>query len=248
MSRTQHFKALLTDELERWIVRAMPLIIRRSLRSGLHGVYTRGAWDALPRQGFIIAANHHSWWDGYLAWLAQQRVAQPLSGMMGEAQLSRFRFFRRMGVFSHKEVREALRRLERGEVVFIFCEGRVRPSGQVEAVEKGVAFLADRANVPVYPLALRVVMRGAQHPEAFLVLGHKLEPTSDHAALNKEVKGSLNDLLQKIERTLQAADPEAPPPGFEAWLRGPKSFHERMGWVARLWGEGSEEKREKEEN
>ena len=100
MTRIQHFRDLFTEEIERWIVRAMPLIIRRSLRRGLHGVYARGDWDALPQRGYIVAANHHSWWDGYLAWLVQGRVAQPLGGMMGEAQLSRFRFFRRMGVIS----------------------------------------------------------------------------------------------------------------------------------------------------
>ncbi len=235
MSQAEHFRDLLTEELERYIVRAMPFIIRRSLRSGLHGVYARGHWDALPKSGYIISANHHSWWDGYLAWLVQQRVAQPLSGMMGEAQLSRFRFFRRMGVLSQKEVREALGRLERGEVLFIFCEGRVRPAGEVQKVEAGVAFLAQKANVPVYPLALRTVVRGSQHPEAFVVLGERLEPHEDRAALSEAVKARLNTLLREVEQTLQSADPEAPPPGFEPWLTGPKSFHERMGWVARLW-------------
>ena len=218
----------------------MPFIIRRSLKSGLHGVYTKGDWDALPRHGYIIAANHHSWWDGYMAWLAQQRVAQPLGGMMGEAQLSRFRFFRRMGVISQKEVREALRRLGRGEVMFIFCEGAIRPAGEVKEVEEGVAFLAKRANVPIYPLALRTVVRGAQYPEAFAVLGERLEPHADRAKLSEEVKRSLNALLREVDGTLQSADPEAPPPGFEAWLTGPGSFHERMGWVARLWGEKEE--------
>ena len=235
MNRLRHFRDLFTEELERWIVRSMPLIIRRSLRSGLHGVYTQGDWDALPRQGYIIAANHHSWWDGYLAWLIKQRVAQPLGGLMGAAQLSRFRFFRRMGVLSQREVREALRRLGQGEIVLIFCEGRVRPAGEVKKVEEGVAFLAQKANVPVYPLALRVVMRGAQHPEALMVLGERLEPLKDRTALSEEVKEKLNALLGGIDQTLQSADPEAPPPSYEAWLEGPKSFHKRMGWVARLW-------------
>lgn len=235
MSRIQHFRDLFTEEIERYIVLAMPFIIRRSLRRGLHGVYSRGRWDTLPESGYIIAANHHSWWDGYLAWLTQQRVAQPLGGMMGEAQLSRFRFFRRMGVLSPKEVREALRRLERGEVLFVFCEGKIRPAGEVREVEAGVAFLAQKANVPVYPLALRTAMRGAQHPEAFVVLGERLEPRADRATLSEALRGSLNTLLGEVEQTLQSIDPEAPPPGFEPWLTGPKSFHERIGWVARLW-------------
>lgn len=236
--RAEHVRDLLTEEIERWIVRAMPLIIRRALRSGLHGVYTRGDWDALPRHGYIVAANHHSWWDGYLAWLVQQRVAQPLGGMMGEAQLSRFRFFRRMGVISPKEVREALRRLTHGEVMFIFCEGAIRPVGEVKEVEAGVAFLAQRANVPIYPLALRTAVRGSQHPEAFMALGKRLEPRAERSRLSKEVEDNLNALLGEIDEALRTADPEAPPPDFETWLSGPQSFHERMGWVARLWKQG----------
>ena len=233
--RAEHFRDLFTEEIERWIVRAMPFIIRRALRGGLRGVYTRGDWDALPCHGYVVAANHHSWWDGYLAWLVQRRVRQPLGGMMGEAQLSRFRFFRRMGVVSQKEVRLALRRLQQREVMFIFCEGALRPAGDVHEVEAGVAFLAERADVPIYPLALRTAMRGAQHPEAFMVLGEPLEPHANRAKLSQEVKDSLNTLLREIDETLQTADPEAPLPGFEALLSGPKSFHERMSWVTRLW-------------
>ena len=119
--------------------------------------------------------------------------------------------------------------------MFIFCEGALRPAGEVKEVEDGVAFLAERAGVPIYPLALRTAVRGAQHPEAFVVLGERLEPRADRATLKREVKDRLNALLGEVDQMLQSADPEAPPPNFEAWLKGPQSFHERVGWVARLW-------------
>ena len=73
--------------------------------------------------------------------------------MMGAAQLERFSFFRRIGVISDTDVREALRRLERGDLLFIFPEGELSQAGGVKDLHRGVSFLAKRANVPIYPVA-----------------------------------------------------------------------------------------------
>ena len=226
-----HLKKLFTNEIERWIARSVPLIIRRSLQNGLHGVWAKGDWDALPKGGLIIAANHHSWWDGYLLWLVKKRTNRPICLLMEGRQLDRFRFFRYWGAIDRREVREALRRLGRGDLLFIFPEGRLEPTGGVVNVHRGLSFLATQAQVPVYPLALRVVVRGAQHPEAFVVLGQRLEP---HTTL-EAYREAVNELLLELDTFIAHAEPEAPPKGFEAWLEGRQSFHTRMGWVARLW-------------
>ena len=226
-----HLRGLFTNEIEGWIARSVPLIIRRSLENGLHGVWAKGDWDALPPGGLIIAANHHSWWDGYLLWLVKRRTNRPICLLMEGRQLERFRFFRYWGAIDRREVREALRRLERGDLLFIFPEGRLEPTGKVVNVHRGLEFLATRAAVPIYPLALRVVVRGAQHPEAFVVLGQKLEPNTTPEAYREAV----NRLLLELDTFIAHAEPEAPPEGYEAWLEGRQSFHTRMGWVARLW-------------
>lgn len=210
------------------IARALPWIIRRSLRRGLHGVHARGAWDALPPGGVLLAANHHSWWDPYLAWVIGQRLERPLSGPMLAETLSRFPFFRPHGALATSEVREALRRLRRGEVLMIFPEGALRAAGRVGGLEPGLAFFAERAGVPVYPVAMRVTVRGAEHPEAFLLLGDPVPAP--------RVQAALNTLLSGLDAELAAADPEAPPPGFTSWSGGARSTHERAAWVGRLLG------------
>ena len=117
-------------------------------------------------------------------------------------------------------------------MLFIFPEGRLEPPGPMADVHRGLSFLASQAPAPVYPLALRVVVRGAQHPEAFVVLGERLEP---HETLPQTYKEAVNGLLLELDAFISQAEPEAPPEGFEAWLTGQESFHTRMGWVARLW-------------
>ena len=210
------------------VARVLPWLIHRSLRRGLHGVYARGAWSALPPGGVLLAANHHSWWDPYLGWLLGRTLNRPLNGLMRAETLARFPFFRGQGAISTTEVRGALRRLREGEDLMIFPEGALRAAGRVKGVEPGLAFLAARARVPVYPVALRVTMRGAEHPEAFLLLGDATPP--------EDIEAALNTLLETLEAELSAADPEAPLAGFTAWSGGARSTHERTAWVGKLLG------------
>ena len=228
-------KNFFASEIESWIVRFLPFIICRSLTDSLHAVWQRGDWDHLPETGAVLAVNHHSWWDAYLCWLVQQKISLPVSGMMREEQLGRFRFFRRIGVISDSEVREGLRRLERGNLLFIFPEGELSRAGGVGELHKGVSFLAKRAQVPIYPVAFRVVMRGAQYPEAFIVLGERLEPCGDDTANLTNLQNSMNALLLNLDKQIAATPPEEAPAGFETWLTGRKSFSTRMAWVRRLW-------------
>ena len=233
MSYPSHLREVFRGELERWIARALPFIVRRSLQGGLHAVWGRGEWAALPQGGVILAANHHSWWDAYLAWLVIKQLKREASGVMRAAQLETFPFFRRLGAVSDREVREALRRLERGHLLFLFPGGAIRQAGKVGEVQRGVAFLARRAEVPVHPLAIRVVMRGAQHPEAVLVLGERLEPADPN--LLERVGLELNRLLSGIDADVAAAHPEQALPGYTPWLTGSRSFNERVERLKAFW-------------
>ena len=233
MSYPQHLREVFRGELERWIARSLPFVVRRSLRRGLHAVWARGMWETLPAGGAVLAANHHSWWDAYLAWLVQQRLGREVSGMMREAQLETFPFFRRLGVISDREVREALRRLSRGHLLFIFPEGALKQTSEVGTLQRGAAFLAQRAEVPIFPLAIRVVMRGAQQPEAVLSLGEKLEP--DSSELLERVGLELNRLLSDIDHDVATARPEEPLTDYTPWLTGRRSFNERVSRLKDFW-------------
>ncbi len=210
------------------IASSLPLLIRRSLKRDLHGVYAKGDWDGLSPGGALLAANHHSWWDLYLAWFIGQQLGRPLSGLVLPETLEQFPFFRGIGGVSTNELREALRRLRRGEVMIVFPEGELRAAGRVDALQPGLGFLASRAAVPVYPVAIRTVLRGAQRPEVFIILGD--------AVSSDEVAGALNRLLGGLERDLTQADPEAPLPEFTRWSGGAASTNERAAWVGKLLG------------
>jgi 1-acyl-sn-glycerol-3-phosphate acyltransferase len=194
-------------------------------------VWARGDWGALSRGGVLIA-NHHSWWDLYLIFLIKLHLGLPLSAVMARAQLDRFPFFRRHGALDETQLRTALRRLQRGDVLLVFPEGELRSAGGVGSLRPGALWLAERAGVPLFPLALRVRMRGAQHPEAYLSFGSPLEPDPEGDGGAE----ALAALLVELDRDLAGGDPERPPPGFERWLAGAQRGDRRAAKASAWWG------------
>lgn len=217
------------------IARALPSLMRRSLRQGLHGVWGRGGLGASG--ACVVAANHHSWWDGYLVWLLLEREGRSGSLLMDDAQLRRFGFFRHLGVIGRGEVREALRRLARGDALVVFPEGELRPPGRVFGCYEGAAYFAAASGVPLVPVAIRVALRGAQAPEAYLSIGEALGVAkgSDRAGLTRRLEDRLNAMITDTDAAVLEHDPERALPGFERWLHGQRSTHERTAWLEGLW-------------
>jgi len=221
--------------LDQAITFLLPFIIQRSLRTRLNAIWAKGDWLSLPASGFIFAINHHSWWDVYLAFLMHKQLKRKLSAIMDDEQLNTFKFFRNIGAVGRKELRESVRRLKQGDMFIIFPEGELQQNGPVKHLEKGVTFLARASKTDVYPLVFRVLMRGAQHPEAFIVMGEKLLLSGDDATDLAQLQDALNALLKRVDDLLLRTHPEEAPEGFERWLSGKSSTSERTRWLRRLW-------------
>jgi 1-acyl-sn-glycerol-3-phosphate acyltransferase len=63
--------------------------------------------------------------------------------------------------------RAALRTLQDGRILGIFPEGRIATDRQMLPFQTGVALMAIKANVPVYPVYLDGTQRGKEMKEAF---------------------------------------------------------------------------------
>ncbi|WP_420595670.1 lysophospholipid acyltransferase family protein [Deinococcus sp.] len=203
-----------------WMVRSS---IRRSVRTGLRGVWVRGE---LPSGAAIIAPSHHSWWDGYalreLAW----QLRQPFTVLMTERQLGNFPFLRSIGAIGTHELRPAVQALKSGHWLVVFPEGRIEPLGRLRQVEGGAAWLSKMSGAPIIPVALRVVLRGQPKPEAYLRFGR--------AAIGPELPNTLQHELDLLDAELSQQDPEQPLAGYLR-LTGQSSLHdERIDLPTRL--------------
>ena len=230
----ENLKNRYMDRVERRIAFVLPIIFNRTLHKGLHRIWLRGDFTSLPETPFILAANHSSWWDAYLVHYIRERLPLPLNTVVKEETLETFPFFRRVGAVADSEPRTLLRRLRDGEAAFIFPEGDMQPAGQLAELKAGLGFFAERANVKIYPVAFRVVLRGAQKPEAFVILGEPISGDTQ-AALMMRFKTELNKLLADLDAQLATLHPEAEPEGFVLGSSRPKRFDERMSRLRRLW-------------
>lgn len=204
---------------------AVGFFLLRSLKGSLRGVYLRGE---APEGPLVLALNHHSFFDGHLVWLLGRFYRRPTSLLVAEENLRSFPVLKLAGALEANRVREALRRLRRGEWVALFPEGAMAYPGPLRPLRQGAEWLAKRAGVPLLPVALRVVLRGYEHPEAFLWIGKPLPPGEDPA-------GALGGLLEALDALLAQTHPREIPEGFLEVLRGRRSLEERILPLVRLF-------------
>jgi 1-acyl-sn-glycerol-3-phosphate acyltransferase len=214
------------------IARALPMLIERALSRDLAGVWGIAEADA-PTGGCVVVANHHSWWDGYLAWFLARRARRPFAVLVDRATLQRYPFFEGVGAIDVTSLRAAVRQARSGAWLFVFPEGRLGPAGALAPFAPGAATIARLADVRAVPMAWRVVVRGGQYPEVYVRHGAALPAHAGADAQRDAVAG----LLARIDADLQeASEPELSVPGYELWHAGRRSTQERLGGWRRWWG------------
>ena len=200
------------------------IMVRRQLR----GVWTHGRPPAGPG---VWAANHHGWWDPFVATALARTWRTRSCVLMEQANLTRFAFARAIGAFGTAELRTGLRFLAAGRVLVIYPEGELRPSGPIGRCGTGAAWYAHTAGVPLYAAAVRVVLRGQQAPEAYVrFAGVPAEGT--RAEITARLSARLDAELAALDTALDGAEPRLPLPGYVEAIRGRRSPDERIQTIA----------------
>jgi 1-acyl-sn-glycerol-3-phosphate acyltransferase len=197
--------------------RLLNIGLTQLVRSGLRGVWVRGE---LPASAAIWAANHHSWWDGFVAAAVLREQQRPAALLMDGDNLGTFRFVRTVGVISAQRPRQALQALREGRVLVIFPEGELYSPGPLRPVARGAGWLGRHAPAAVVPVAVRVASRGHQYPEAFVDIASEVGPADLAAALTSR--------LDQLDAALLSGDPRRPVPGFRCAVKGRLSWDERI--------------------
>lgn len=116
----------------------------------------------LPEQGpALLAANHLSGLDPVVLIAASPR---PLRFLIAKEQYERFGLqwlFRAVGCIPvdrdrrpERALREAVRALERGEVVALFPQGEIQTTPNNKPLKRGIWKLSELSGAPVYPVQI----------------------------------------------------------------------------------------------
>jgi 1-acyl-sn-glycerol-3-phosphate acyltransferase len=209
---------------ERVPARALGFGFEQLVRRGLRGVWIRGT---LPPGGCVWAANHHSWWDGFLAAAVLRQQSRSAALLMDADNFAQYRFLGPIGVIPASQPRQALQFLRDGRVLVIYPEGELRAAGPLGELAAGAAWLARRAPASLLPVAVRIAARGHQYPEAVIDIGAPCAP--------ERLPFELARLLRGLDAEIYSADPREPVPGFGAAIAGRLSWDERIDrWSARI--------------
>ncbi len=205
---------------------ARVLLVRSAVRDVRTGLLSIAVAGQRPTGGAVIAANHGSWWDAYLIGLYARNVGVDVAVMMGDEQLQRFPFLRLIGAVPPRALRTLADRAHRGDWALIFPEGELRAGRGLAALRPGAEWVARRAGVPLVPVAIRVVLRGAAKPEAFIRFGAPVRP--------EQLPVALGSMLEELDRALDAADPALPLPGYRIVFDARRFRRDRVGFAGRM--------------
>jgi 1-acyl-sn-glycerol-3-phosphate acyltransferase len=175
--------------------------------------------ERLPPAPYVLAPNHGSEIDAIV--LAAALPMKPT--VLAARDLDRFPvlfriigwfdpvFVRRGGLADVGSIRACLGRLQRGEVLAVFPEGRVVQDGALASLHPGAAFVALRAGVPLVPAALcgleRMWPLGARWPRRSRITVRFGDPLSPR--LGEEAEALTARLREAIERLRGSPPPRA---------------------------------------
>ncbi|GFZ79387.1 glycerol acyltransferase [Paenibacillus marchantiophytorum] len=161
---------------------------RYLLQRHFHAIDTVGDIDpAPPGRPVLYMMNHSSWWDGLIVYQAIVRASKREHFMMmDEKQMSRYRFFRKIGAFSidkssYRGVIESLhyseQLLKQGHSVWLFPQGDIQHlEHRPLQFQNGIGYLLERCpEAIVQPVTAYYSLGLHQKAEVSLLFGMQIE-------------------------------------------------------------------------
>ena len=199
--------------------------LTRLFKRHFHTIQLLGDLPEVPAHlPLLLLPNHSTWWDGFFIYLLNKRIFQRTAYlMMLEAQLSKYKFFAKLGAYSiepkHRQgILESLEYtvglLSRGTpLISIFPQGELLPwHTRPLDYKRGVEWILREYGKPVVmlPLAIRTEFLGEKRPEVFFCFGDVNVFDSDtfHGMdwLEETESALLDDLASRILRREEGRD------------------------------------------
>ncbi len=197
----------------------------------------------------VVVMNHPSWWDPLVAMLLKREWFGeiPAFGGMAAAELDRYPFFKRLGLFPIRAGVAGARDWSRAMEAVGRCESAVvwtTPQGRfVDARERGVALMpgvaasGELSRGCVYlPVAVEYVCGRGRLPEVYVSVGDALSAEELVGLSRVEVADRLRKGLEAEQDALAEAVMCGDPARWESLRSGSRGLGSVYGWWRRLVG------------
>ncbi len=179
------------------------------VRLSLRGVWVRGD---IPQEPVVWAMNHHHWWDAFASGSVLRTQGQRPTVLVSDKNLASFGLLNWIDAVPAAAPERSVEALRLGRTLIIMPEGRMLPPGPLGPLRGGAGRIAAAAQVPLVPVALRVVMRTSQHAEVFIDIGHAVSAES--------LDSALGGALTTMDEAIATANPFEPLPGYRKVVPG----------------------------
>ena len=222
MATRYHGVRMIVARHEAWAEWIFLPYVRGLLRRHFHALRLVGELPELdPDLPLLIAPNHGTWWDGFFVYILNRLVLKrQLFLMMLDEQLSRYRFFSRVGAFGirpglPRSVLETLRYSagvlqDPRHALCLFPQGELRyhalrPLGYQRGVER-VLKLSGRT-IQLLPLGIRCELIEDQRPEAFFLADHVHVVDSESFLGAAWLEAETEGLIDRMETAIRTRAP-----------------------------------------
>ena len=156
------------------------------LKRHFHTIKLLGAQPEIPfHLPLLLLPNHSTWWDGFFVYLLNKRIFRRTAYlMMLEEQLTKYRFFSKIGAYSietkHPQgivesLQYTVELLNQGSpLVSVFPQGHLLPwNTRPLGYKRGVEWVLQEYGkpLPALPLAIRTEFMGEKLPSVFFLFG-----------------------------------------------------------------------------
>ena len=160
--------------------------LTRLFKRHFHTIQLLGDLPEIPNHlPLLLLPNHSTWWDGFFVYLLNKRIFRRTAYlMMLEAQLSKYKFFAKIGAYSiapkHRHgivesLEYTVELLKRGTpLISIFPQGELLPwHTRPLDYKRGVEWILRAYGKPVtiLPLAIRTELLSEKRSEVFFLFG-----------------------------------------------------------------------------
>jgi 1-acyl-sn-glycerol-3-phosphate acyltransferase len=208
-------------------IAAFDRVFLRWMRRRVSAVRMTGLPDGVPQGApLLLAANHVSWWDGFVLREVQRalRPRAPMYTVMTRRELGRAPFLGALGGVGIDPaspasipgaIRELRDRLARhpDAVILFFPQGRIWPSHRRPlGFRRGVELFARELGATIVPAGLHMEPLNTVAPSFFVSLGEPVEGRTPVAELERRVEAQLDAILGFLAEHGEDAPARWPPP------------------------------------